>query len=210
MKIHSILLSLLMGFFASVSAQTLVTPPAGLASYDVNFSCLFVSTFCGSHQWQGRMGWDGQDVYIQGMFQNFPEAWVKGSLTDADSQHVVFETMQYLGIMEWTEPNEALTGPFYFVSSDLGPSIVMNWDDTNRTLHTSQTFIENRDNEKVCHLEEYYGITISPSVTDALSLSEQMAHAVATYDLNGLLNTTANGLRIEVLNDGRVRKAIVR
>lgn len=43
-----------------------------------------------------------------------------------------------------------------------------------------------------------------------ISVLLEIPHPVAVYDLNGRLNSTSNGLRIEVMNDGRTRKTIVR
>lgn len=43
-----------------------------------------------------------------------------------------------------------------------------------------------------------------------ISVMREPPHTVAVYDLNGRRNATANGLRIEVLNNGKVRKTIIR
>lgn len=42
-----------------------------------------------------NLGFDGSDVYIQGIFEEFPEAWVKGTI---DGTTVTFDGLQYQGI----------------------------------------------------------------------------------------------------------------
>lgn len=44
--------------------------------------------------WSANVGFDGDDVYVQGLSENVPEAWVKGTLADGV---VTFATGQYLG-----------------------------------------------------------------------------------------------------------------
>lgn len=44
-----------------------------------------------------EIGFDGNDVYMKGFSKNFPEAWIKGELSDGK---ITFPTSQYLGISE--------------------------------------------------------------------------------------------------------------
>lgn len=65
-------------------------------------------------QYSVNLGFDGNDVYLQGLFGNFKTAWIKGTLDDEG--YIAFESMQYLG--QWYDSNYNLydswmTGLYY-------------------------------------------------------------------------------------------------
>ncbi len=83
------------------TTEEVVTPPAGLTTEDYTFSATsIVYNQDGSVDrlepvsWIVKLGRDGNDIYVQGLFQGLPEAWVKGSLNDG---LVTFAAGQYMG-----------------------------------------------------------------------------------------------------------------
>lgn len=70
-----------------------VTPPAGIEAQQwyLHASSYFVVKRTLS------MVRDGQEVYLQGLFQKLPQAWVKGSF---DGQKAVFPSNQFVGIID--------------------------------------------------------------------------------------------------------------
>ena len=66
-----------------------VTVPAGLttATWNVKYNTNVKTT--------ATVGFDGNDVYIQGLFTNFPEAWIVGTISDGTA---TFESGQFLGV----------------------------------------------------------------------------------------------------------------
>ncbi len=69
-----------------------VTPPAGLETEKWSMTY-------GGDGHNVNVGFDGVDVYFQGLFAYFPTSWVKGTLTDGK---ITVPSAQYIGI----EPNE--------------------------------------------------------------------------------------------------------
>lgn len=70
-----------------------ITPPDGLATSVYQLS--------GRHPYSGvptdytlNIGYDGSDVYVQGLYPAFPNAWVKGTVADGKA---TFKTPQYIG-----------------------------------------------------------------------------------------------------------------
>lgn len=70
---------------------TLVTPPASADTETWYMSCKKGSE---PIKQQISVAFDGSDVYMQGMLQDFPEAWIKGSISEGVA---TFTRMQYLG-----------------------------------------------------------------------------------------------------------------
>ncbi len=94
---------------ANEKSYTLVTPPDGIET-----SYYYATGWAGwregidfhnvSATYYLRVAFDDKDVYIQGFFDYAPEAWIKGSLDDAN--HIVFKSNQYLGKAEIDEVNQ--------------------------------------------------------------------------------------------------------
>lgn len=75
-----------------------VTPPAGLTTTDYPISGSHAvdseSDFVDDYTSTVKVGFDGNDVYIQGLFEDIPEGWVKGTLS---GDKVTFAINQYVG-----------------------------------------------------------------------------------------------------------------
>ncbi len=181
-------------------SQNLVTPPADLETYDVDLYSDFVVTHCGCLSWSGQMGFDGQDVYIQGLCTDYPQAWIKGTLTDDGpdgQQQAVFESPQYIGYTALTGSNEQMSGPIYFTDAHLGPNVIMTWDAASRTLKCKDRFLENWGTEEALHLELYDGVTITPKSISHIVATASNASANATYGLYGTrVDASTPGLTI--------------
>lgn len=70
-----------------------ITPPDGLATTTYQL--------CGRHPYSGiptdytlNVGYDGSEVYVQGLYPAFPNTWVKGAVADGKA---TFKTPQYIG-----------------------------------------------------------------------------------------------------------------
>lgn len=80
----------------------LVNPPAGLVTKE--YPVTATSWYNAAQQKQGaysstaKIGWDGNDVYFQGLDKDIPEAWVKGAY-DAEAKTVTIP-VTYTGIFE--------------------------------------------------------------------------------------------------------------
>ncbi|MBO4812526.1 MAG: choice-of-anchor J domain-containing protein [Prevotella sp.] len=90
-------------------APELITPPAGLETTQLSMSGLAYSS-AGSSNISGKcnVGFDGNDVYVQGLFEDFPAAWIKGSL---EGNIVTFPAFQYLG--DYSSYNIWMVGATY-------------------------------------------------------------------------------------------------
>jgi hypothetical protein len=86
--------------------ETGVEAPAGLATQDYLFKASSVSlnsdgSVAGTtpEQFALKIGFDGNDVYVQGLCPDFPDAWVKGTLSDG---LVTFANGQYFGRLPYS------------------------------------------------------------------------------------------------------------
>lgn len=76
--------------------KTLITPPDGLATTDYMLKkCVsFVPGDTTVSQDPVAVGFDGDDVYVQGFSSDFPDAWMKGTIS---GDKAVFTSGQYVG-----------------------------------------------------------------------------------------------------------------
>lgn len=85
-----------------------VTPPAGLVTEEMSF--LYDAT--GHYV---KLGYDNDDVYIQGMFETLPDAWVKGH---KDGSKITIPTGQYLGYYDYDNSQTYCTTVIYETAED--------------------------------------------------------------------------------------------
>ena len=77
--------------------EQLVTPPAGVTQEDWHTEglfCVYSNGFFARRNKNVKVAFDGSDVYIKGLSNRFPDAWVKGTLVDGQA---VFPSGQYVG-----------------------------------------------------------------------------------------------------------------
>jgi hypothetical protein len=74
-----------------------ITPPDGLATESLPVEGEFSNA--GAYSGSALVGFDGDDVYIQGLFADVPEGWVKGQL-NADHTKMTIPSGQYVGVSQ--------------------------------------------------------------------------------------------------------------
>ena len=127
-------------------APTIVTvmPPVGLETttwytkghtYSSNGTSSFKGTV--------TLGFDGNDVYVQGIFSDFPEAWVKGTI---DGTTVTFKDLQLQG--------EAYGYTIYAVGTDGSEltDFVMTYDAEKGVFTSENELLANAADDKIYYL----------------------------------------------------------
>lgn len=94
------------GFAPALKSEghEIVTPPTGLVTEDYTLVSRIRSrddydrqkVLDGDHLQTLQIGFDGSDIYIKGMSSIFPDAWIKGTLSE-DQRTVKIPTPQYIG-----------------------------------------------------------------------------------------------------------------
>ena len=118
---------------------TPVAAPAGMetATWNVKYNTNVKTT--------ATVGFDGDDVYVQGLFTNFPTAWIKGTISGSTA---TFATGQYLG----TKSDDLV----WMTSSNDDDELVdfvMTYDATARVFTAQNKLIANYG------LDEIYSMT---------------------------------------------------
>ena len=104
-----------------------------------------------------KVAFVGNDVYLSGIFDNFPNSWIKGTI---DGTTVTFSGLQFLG--NYSSYEIYATG-----STDLGASSAelqdfkMTYDAAAKTLTSVNTLLANAKKDAVYYLEAYKDIVIS-------------------------------------------------
>ena len=130
----------------SVVTDALVEAPAGLKTETYS---LTAEGYTGSLL---NVGFDGNDVYVQGIDANLPETWIKGTL---DGNKVTFKNGQYVGADEVSGYHEYLMSAtakeFYEPALDYkyyeytlsDADITFDYDATTKTLSNNTLFLLN-------------------------------------------------------------------
>ena len=136
---------------------SLVTPPANLETEQWAFS----NSWGEGHL--SNVGFDGDDVFVQGISSYFPDSWIKGNV---DGDNVIFPTPQYVGI-------DDVVGVYDFFCSTEG-YIIKDWesgweepvlemtdmalfsyDKENKSMSSDNVLLINDGWEYVYYLEAY-------------------------------------------------------
>lgn len=163
-----------------------VTPPDGLAT----------STYqlCGRNPYSGiptdytlNVGYDGKDVYVQGLYPAFPNAWIKGTIADGKA---TFKTPQYIGNYH---------GLYNMYIAGVEPvkeelcALVMNYDAASHTFTTTDDcwFIVQAGETNVLPMMLLDAVSIAPYSTPALDYSDlalpaELTDAVRPYSLSAI------------------------
>ena len=117
-----------------------------------------------------NVAWVGNDVYISGIFANFPDAWIKGTLGD-DGSTVTFPKFQYLG--EYS--------PYHIWAvaanqdSELS-DIIMHYENTadgrKLTLDADQTLYLNAADDKVYYLTYFERLKLTENAPAPKQIDE--------------------------------------
>ena len=143
-----------------------------------------------SVQYNVRVGFQGNDVYIQGLFEGMPLAWVKGT-KNSDGDYV-FTTGQYYGHHPMIESQR-----FYFCGQIFGglSDVEMSFNNTTRTFTGGSYYILVNSTKNT--LAPYYvfaGVTISkisekaavpatPSVVQYEAYNDEYGYGFVCFDV---------------------------
>ena len=141
--------------------EQLVTPPAGLSTQEYQFKATSIEYNMDGTvaamtpvSWNVRVGFSGQDVYIQGLTQLFPDSWVKGTKHD---DYYLFDAGQFYG-------KSSLGQKFYFGSLIFNTlaSMDMAWNSSTFTFSGGSFYlILNSQVAVSAPYEVYAGVTIT-------------------------------------------------
>ncbi|MBR6981558.1 MAG: choice-of-anchor J domain-containing protein [Prevotella sp.] len=98
------------------------------------------------------LGFDGNDVYVKGMFTDFPDAWMKGTI---NGNIVTFKDLQYLGMY-------ADTYDMYAIGTD-GSNLedfTMTFDAENKVLTSNNQLLANAATDRIYYLSWYTTFSI--------------------------------------------------
>ena len=171
---------------AHQSEDRTVAPPDGLAVAAYQLS--------GRHPYSGlptdytlHVGYDGTEVYVQGLYPAFPNAWIKGTIADGKA---TFKTPQYIGNYH---------GLYNMYIAGVEPikeelcTLVMNYDAATHTFTTTDNcwFIVQAGETNVLPMMLLDGVNIAPysaptlNYTD-LALPAELTDAVRSYTLSAI------------------------
>lgn len=133
--------------------KTTITPPADLAT-ETWFTKGHTLAEGKSQAFRGNItiGFDGQDVYLKGMFADFPDAWMKG--TDNGEGCVEFAGLQLQG-----EQDGEYIYAVGFENYDLS-DFSMAYDAENKQLVSNQELLANANDVDIDALTRIRDITI--------------------------------------------------
>ncbi|MBR1545454.1 MAG: hypothetical protein IJ633_01475 [Prevotella sp.] len=147
-----------------------VTPPAGLTTatwytQGDTYSSSTLTPFRG----EVTVGFDGSDVYLKGIFSNFPEAWMKGTI---EGSTVTFKDLQVQGTSG--------TYTIYGVGTD-GSNLqdfTMTYDAEAGKLTSVNYLLANAAEDRVFYMTFIYDITITKDAP-----AEEVAETGAPVDV---------------------------
>ena len=142
--------------FTLFEEPEVVTPPDGLSTTDMPMT----ASENGSTDYNAtvKVGWAGNDVYIQGINKYLPEAWVKGTLNEEGTK-VTFP-VQYMG--KDTKTPYYLTG---YSSKGNMPAVTMDYDAETKTFTGNGTIIINGSATAFSYVVFYNGLIIGTPPT---------------------------------------------
>lgn len=145
--------------------ESLIAPPEGIHLEDYSFSASVIIyddnyNIVESPTTYGvKVGFNGDDVYIKGLCQLMPEAWVKGALANGK---LTIPANQYMGSAEGTEV--FLTGfPFNDTSVMDLEDVILDYDSENKLISggTEQYLLVNASKVRIYYFTELLNITIT-------------------------------------------------
>lgn len=140
-----------------------------------------------------NVGFDGNDIYIQGIYNGIPEGWVKGTI---EGNKAIFKSGQYIGPDYSTNYHEYLVsataeqvwddyyGEWYTEYSLTEGDIVFDYDPETKTLSNSTMFLVNAGTTQVGYAAVYDKATIQPFVEVAATPATPTDFNVSDPDLD--------------------------
>ena len=199
-------------FKGEPATPEVVTPPAELKAEDYIFSYYkYVESevearaseegeASGTYEEGARdikIGFVGNDVYVQGLCDYLPEAWIKGSIANGNA---TFATGQYFGGYTYTWGEKDYTNDMYFVGygqNGMG-DMEMTYDAQTGKFESEQVIIINAYPHKAIYDYEVYLLPIfEKKEADAIKTIENNEAKMTIYNLNGQkLEKAQKGLNI--------------
>lgn len=194
---------LMLAFVVSVvcSANSPVVIPEGLNTETYEFKATVLmngDTETSDFDTQLEVGFDGDDIYIQGFSIDTPEFWVKGC-KNADGNYV-FPSNQYMGT--WDVGGSGwYVMDYYFTAVDEQnqlADVVFTVDTENKTISNNQTLVVNGAENEVYpyytltngafrYIPEVVAMPANPSVVDFVTTGDYpwVAFNIPTVGTNG-------------------------
>lgn len=155
-----------------------VTPPEGLTTENY----ILTTAVNDGYEWEPyqatvAMGFDGDDVWLQGICSYLPEAWIKGT---RNGNTITFPNSQLLGSYEVL---------LYFKAADFNPvngntiqkDMVLTFDGEN-TLYTYDYVFISVDKNTISYINYYQGLTISKDADAPVVVPEGLRTYEYTLD----------------------------
>ena len=141
-----------------VAPENLVTAEYSLKAYDSKNEVFYCSV---------QVGFDGTDVYIQGLSSYLPENWIKGSLSE---NTVTFPGSQYIGSV----------GDYDFFLNYEGEDVVFTYDaETGTFTAVSEEFCIDND---IYYFDDFVGAVLTKVVEKAATPANPLISVVADGD----------------------------
>ena len=148
-----------------------VTPPAGLETETWYASGHTYSQNAGQVGFEStiKVGFDGSDVYLQGVFSSFPDAWMKGTISGST---VTFAGLQVQG--------DYSGYTIYATGGDNSGLIdyVMTYDAENKVLSSENALFANAAEDQIYYLTYVTDLTIAQAAP-----AEEEATTAAPVDV---------------------------
>ncbi len=131
-----------------------VTPPAGLSTetwYTKGHEMVPNTDEALPMRGNVTIGFDGEDVYLKGLFPSFPDSWMRGHI---DGENVTFSDLQLQGSIA--------DNTYYAVGTDGGDlmDFTMTWDADGKILKSCNQLILNASQEAIRAGVWYRDLTI--------------------------------------------------
>ena len=199
----------------------LVTPPAGLQTKEYPFAATLYAPNAQDYSAVVKIGVDGNNVYIQGLDKDLPEAWVKGEFNE-DKTEVGFP-VTYTGLVGETEVH-------YFAAyggSDGPDSLFVDYDADADTYDYGATVMIYKGSATTAYAYFYNGFFIgvkpSPTVAPEGLQTTEMPFVGKTLnytsgewdDIEGKVNVGIDGENVYIQNlfkdvkDGWIKGSVV-
>lgn len=126
-----------------------------------------------------KVAFVGDDVYLSGIFSNYPDSWIKGTI---DGTTVTFSGLQFLGT--YSSFDIYAVGSNGYNSSAELQDFKMTYDATSKKFTSVNSLLANGKKDAVYFLEAYEGISITKDAP-----AEEVATTGANVDVLPYTNT---------------------
>lgn len=165
-------------------SDPLVEAPAGLTTETY---ALQADDYVGSLV---QVGFNGNDVYVQGIDQNLPDTWIKGTI---QGDKVIFKNAQYVGADEKAGYHQYLVSAVgtleyddwyedYITTYSLANTdIEFTYDANTKTLTNSTTFLLNSGKTAINYLQAFENAQIVPFTEVAATPAKPIINELNEY-----------------------------